>query len=211
MFARSSLVVAFGTAANAYMTLRLLGAAATVIRPTPEAAVTPVARVHVAPSLVEYQICPSVVPVVAAEFASSVSTKRCSPAHASDQPYGAPAAPVAIDTGAQVPPLLVERNKPLLVVTRTTLVASGDTMICVVTVESPRKDGADHVAPPSDDLTRPMPVPSNGSPRPRYSVALFTGSISSQPVDRLPSVSVIGAQFAPASLAVQTPPADIAT
>ena len=70
--------------------------------------------------------------------------------------------------------------------------------------------GCDQVAPPSVVLSMPMPKPSNGSPNPRYSVSGSKGSISSAPTARLPTVSVMGCQFAPASTVFQTPPPEVA-
>ena len=52
-------------------------------------------------------------------------------------------------------------------VTRTTVGSTGDTMTWLMVIELPRKTGGDQVAPPSVDFTRPIPVPSKGSPRPR--------------------------------------------
>src|SRR3954463_15662739 len=111
----------------------------------------------------------------------------------------------------QVAPASTERNTPLFVVARTMLLLSRATAMSVMEVELPRYTGANQVSPPSVDFTRPMPVPSNGSPRPRYSTLLLAGSIVSEPTDRLPSGSVSGVHVVPPSSDFHTPPPEKAT
>jgi hypothetical protein len=126
--------------------------------------VTPLACVHVAPLSVVTQIWPFVVPVVTLGDASSATASPLVPVDAIDHTYGASIEPVAIDTTWNDPPPSSDRYRPLFVAANTTPFC---TTTCGMTVESPRNTGDDQLSPPSLDLTRPMPVPSNGSPRPR--------------------------------------------
>ena len=205
MFARS-LPAGFGTAASAYIVVRALGADAIVMRPTPSVSVTPVAFVHVAPLSVERQIWPSVVPVVAAWFASSDSVKFVPPPHAIDHSHGSTAWPVAIVTFVKLVPAFVERYRPLSVAAITIVELPGATWMSWIFVESPSSTGFDQLFAPSVDFAMPTPVPSNASPRPRYSVLDEFGSISSEPTARLPSVSVFADHVAPLSVDFHTPP-----
>src|SRR5436190_8110447 len=85
MFERSLAGVAgLGTAASAYITVRLAAPEAMVMRPTPSVSVMPVALVQVAPLSVEVQTWPSVVPVVAAWFASRLIATLLPPPYAND-------------------------------------------------------------------------------------------------------------------------------
>ena len=128
-----------------------------------------------------------------------------------DQALGASVKPVLMLTALKLAPASTERNTPLFVAASTMLLLPGATMTSAMTVELPRYTGLNQVLPPSVDFTRPMPVPSNGSPRPRYSVWLLAGSIASEPTERLPSVSVFGVQVAPPSVDFHTPPPEKAT
>jgi hypothetical protein len=119
--------------------------------------------------------------------------------------------PVGSDTGLNVAPAFTDRNRPRSVVASTNLLSPGATMICVVTCESSRKTGRDQLFPPFVDFTTPMPVPSNGSPRPRYITLKLFGSAASQPMERLPRPSVSGCQESPPLVVFHTPPPENAT
>ena len=86
------------------------------------------------------------------------------------------------------------------------LLLLGATITFGISVEAPRKTGALQLVPPSVDFTRPMPVPSKGSPSPRYRTLLLFGSIARWPHESEPSDSVLGAQLVPPSVVFQTPP-----
>src|SRR5688572_24528358 len=111
--ARSLVVVAFGTAAIAYITFRFDGAAATVIRPTPLRTETPVERAQLDPPSLLNQICPLVVPDVAAGVASSVTTRRGPAPLSMLHACGAAVCPVASGTRVQLAPASIDRKSPL--------------------------------------------------------------------------------------------------
>ena len=97
-----------------------------------------------------------------------LATKLPPEGFVTDQTKGcASAPPVASETRLNRAPALVERNSPWFVATITTLLSVFDTAMSLMTVELPRKTGADQCAPPSVDLSRPTPVASKASPSPR--------------------------------------------
>src|SRR3954449_9099252 len=152
----------------AYMTDVLAGDAASVVRPTGAAVGRPVDLVQLAPALVERQIWPSVEPERLEKLASMLATKLPPAGLTTDQTKGcASAPPVASETGLNLAPALVDRNRPWFVATITTLLSAFDTAMSLMTVELPRKTGEDQCAPPSVDFSRPTPVASKASPSPR--------------------------------------------
>src|SRR4051812_12911411 len=114
-------------------------------------------------------------------------------------------------TWLKLAPAFVDRYSPSLVAASTTFESDGSTITCSIFVSLPRKTGSDQVLPPSVDFTSPIPVPSNGSPRPRYRVEESFGSIASDPSERLESPSVIGCQVEPELVLFHTPPSALAT
>src|SRR5262245_44357560 len=198
-------------AATAYTMLRFEGATATVMRATPPGVETPVARVQLAPLFVLLKICPSVVPLAANGSASAASTKLLPPVQPMDHAYGTSGRPVGKAIALKVAAGFTERKSPRSVVARTTLLSPGATRIWVTAWESPRNTGRDQLLPPSVDFTTPMPVPSNGSPNPRYITLKLLGSAASQPMERLPTLSVSGCHDVPPSVVFQRPPPEKAT
>src|SRR3954453_9717584 len=152
----------------AYITNGFEGEAASVVRPMGAAATRPVDFAQWTPESVDRQICPSVEPERLEKLASMLATKLLPDGLVTDHTNGCVSAPpVASGTTLKEPPPLVERNSPWLVAAITMLWSVLDTAMSLITVELPRKTGADQVAPASVDLSRPTPVASNASPSPK--------------------------------------------
>src|SRR5262249_36548608 len=137
----------------------------TVMRPTPSGLVMPVVLVQLAPSLLLIQTWPSMVRRVSV-VAATLSTKPWPPVHAIDHTIGDVVYPVARLIGVHDTPALIERNTPLSVPASTIFGSVGSTTIDGMRIESPSRTGSDQLSPPLPDTITPMPVPSNGSPRP---------------------------------------------
>ena len=75
--------------------------------------------------------------------------------------------PVGMLTWVKLAPASVDRKSPALVAARMMELLVGLTCTSRMEVEVPNSIGVDQVVPPFVVFTKPMPVPSKASPRPR--------------------------------------------